>query len=128
VFGEATRRVGKTALFGRAEAVQVETEKLLHGHSHGHDEAGLKDAVGAFTFGALRDVGTWRGFEGGVGASLTAYAVPDRLRPTHGDRPVSFQLFFRLRTPAGAMGRMWDMRMSQPMAGHAMPAAHHEMK
>ena len=118
LFGEATRRVGKHAVFGRAEAVQVETEKLLHGDAHGHDDAGLKDTVGAFTLGALRDVGAWRGFEGGVGASVTFYAVPDRLRPTHGERPVSFQIFFRLRTPAGAMGRMWDMRMSRPMSGH----------
>jgi hypothetical protein len=31
-------------------------------------------------------------------------------------------VFFRLRPPAGAMGRMWNMRMSQPMArpGQAM--------
>jgi hypothetical protein len=98
--------------------VQVETEKLLDGHSHGHAEPALKDTVGAFTLGALRDVGAWRGFEGGLGASVTLYAVPDRLRPTHGDRPVSFQIFFRLRTPAGAMGRMWEMRMSRPMSGH----------
>jgi hypothetical protein len=27
-------------------------------------------------------------------------------------------MFFRLRTPAGAMGRMWEMRMSRPMSGH----------
>jgi hypothetical protein len=119
VFGEATRRFGKTALFARAEAVQVETEKLLHGDSHSHEDAGLKDTVGALTFGGLRDVGTWRRFEGGLGASVTVYGVPDRLRPTHGERPVSFQIFFRLRTPAGAMGRMWDMRMSRPMSGHA---------
>ena len=28
----------------------------------------------------------------------------------------------RLRPPAGSMGRMWNMRMSQPMAGHQMSA------
>ena len=125
VFGELTRRLGPLAVFGRAELVQVETEVLLGGHGHG--APALKDAVGAFTFGALRDVGVWRGFEAGFGGNLTLYAVPDVLQHTHGERPVSFQLFFRVRPPAGAMGRMWQMRMSQPMAGHA-PGAHHEMK
>ena len=50
---------------------------------------------------------------------MTFHAVPDRLTSTHGDHPVSFQLFFRLRPPATeGMGRMWNMRMSQPMSGH----------
>ena len=35
---------------------------------------------------------------------------------------MSFHVFFRLRPPAGAMGRMWNMRMAQPMAGHQMAA------
>ena len=51
---------------------------------------------------------------------MTFYAVPPALKATHGDHPVSFQIFFRLRPPVGAMGRMWNMRMSQPMAGHQM--------
>jgi hypothetical protein len=118
VFGEATRRTGKTAFFGRAEMVQVETDVLLNGGDPvSHETLPLKDAVGAFTFGTMRDVGVWRGFEGGFGANLTFYAVPDMLKRTHGDRPVSFQLFFRLRPPAG-MGRMWNMRMTRPMAWH----------
>ena len=50
---------------------------------------------------------------------MTVYAVPEVLRGTHGDHPVSFQLFFRLRPPA-PMGRMWNMRMSQPPTGHGM--------
>jgi hypothetical protein len=122
VFGEATHRVGKTAVFGRAEIVQVETDVLLNGEdSVSHDTLPRKDPVGAFTFGGLRDLGVWRGFEGGFGASVTLYAVPDALRGTHGDRPVSLQVFFRVRPPAGSMGRMWNMRMSRPMAGHPMP-------
>lgn len=57
VFGEATRKAGKTAVFGRAEIVQVETDVLLHGGHHGsHDAGSLKDAVGAFTLGGLREV------------------------------------------------------------------------
>lgn len=124
VFGEATRKVGRNAIFGRAEVVQVETDVLLHSEDHGHhDSTPLKDAVGAFTLGGLRELGVWRGFEGGLGASVTLYAVPGALRATHGDRPVSFQVFFRLRPPAGGMGRMWNMRMSRPMQGHAMPGS-----
>ena len=53
-----------------------------------------------------------------VGASATFYAVPDALKATHGRHPTSVQIFFRLRPPAGSMGRMWNMRMSQPMARH----------
>lgn len=114
VFAEATSKMGRTTIFGRAEVVQVETELLIDGHSHGHDEAPLKDPVGAFTIGGVRDLPPWRGFEGGFGGALTFYAVPQALRSTHGEHPVSFQIFFRLRPPVGAMGRMWNMRMSQP--------------
>ena len=42
--------------------------------------AALVDTVGAFTFGGVREVGRWRGFEGGVGAALTLYAVPEALQ------------------------------------------------
>src|SRR5207302_164489 len=69
------------------------------------------------TIGGVRDVLQWRGVEGGIGAAATLYAVPTALKATHGDHPVSFQIFFRLRPPAGSMGRMWNMRMSQPMQG-----------
>ena len=56
-----------------------------------------------------------------LGADGTCDAVPGSLRPLDSGHPVSFHLFFRLRPPAGAMGRMWNMRMSQPMAGQQMP-------
>jgi hypothetical protein len=117
---EATRKTGKYSVFGRGEFVQVETGKLLGDDVHVHDET-LTDTVGAFTLGGLRDIVSWKGFEGGLGAALTFYAVPERLTSTHGDHPVSFQVFFRLRPPTFGMGRMWNMRMTQPMAGHRMP-------
>ena len=56
-----------------------------------------------------------------VGADVSFYGVPASLQPMYASHPVSFHMFFRLRPPAGAMGRMWNMRMSQPMAGHQMP-------
>jgi hypothetical protein len=111
-FAEGTHHTGLTTTFARIEITQVETELLLGQQSNG--DVSLVDTVGAFTFGAVRDVPAPWGFEAGFGADVTFYAVPGRLSPTHGSRPVSFQLFFRLRPPAGPMGRMWNMRMSQP--------------
>ena len=96
--------------------MEVETAKLLDDEHHSADESAAKSTVGAFTAGAVRDVLRWRGFEGGVGASVSFYAVPEVLKETHGRHPVSYQLFFRLRPPTGGMGRMWNMRMSRPMA------------
>ena len=120
LFAEGTRKNGKVSIFGRAEVVQVETGKLLGDDVHVHDGE-LTDTVGAFTLGGLRDIVSWKGFEGGLGAALTLYAVPERLTSTHGEHPVSFQVFFRLRPPTLGMGRMWNMRMTQPMSGHRMP-------
>lgn len=128
LFAEATRRRGKNVVFGRAELIEVETALLIHGDVPvGLAESAAASTVGALTAGAVRDLAKWRGFDGGLGAAVTVYAVPDALRPTHGDRPVSFQIFFRLRPPVSSMGRMWNMRMSQPMAGH-QAAMHHEME
>jgi hypothetical protein len=114
---EATTRRGKIAGYGRFELVEVETATLLTGEVS--ETSHQTDRVAAFTVGGVRDLFTPRGFEGAVGAATTFYAVPEALKSTHGSHPVSFQIFFRLRPPA-PMGRMWNMRMSQPMAGHEM--------
>lgn len=112
VFLEATRRRGSTAVFGRAEVLQVETALLLQDAiPPTHDAASATDVVGAFTTGVERDVLSWRGFSGGFGAAVTAYTVPAALKTAYTDNPLSFQVFFRIRPPAGAMGRMWNMRM-----------------
>jgi hypothetical protein len=120
VYGEATHHVGDNSLFTRLEVVQLETALLLTDMIPATPAAiARKDPVGAFTFGGVRDFIDWRGFEGGIGAAVTFYAVPDALTPAHGTHPVSFQIYVRVRLPAGK-GRMWNMRMSQPMAGHRM--------
>jgi hypothetical protein len=125
-FAEATKHGGANSLFGRFELVEVETGVLLNDAIPTGDRALDKNTVGAFTLGGVRDVFRARGFEGGIGAGLTLYAVPAPLALTHSDYPVSFQIFFRLRPPAGAMGRMWNMRMSQPMKSmsHDMTMSH----
>jgi hypothetical protein len=123
-FGEFTRGWGKTLASTRIEFVEVETELLRLGALPDTPEGqARKDVVGAFTFGAQHDLVRWRGFSAALGANLTLYQVPESLRETHGGHPVSFQLFFHLRPPAGAMGRMWNMRMAgPPMPGP--PGAH----
>lgn len=122
VFGEFTVERQANSVFGRVEFQQVETSVLLTGEvpddSHQTDEP---RTVSAFTVGGARRLLTWRGFEGALGAQLTFYGVPEPLRVTHGNHPVSFQAFFRLRLPSGDMGRMWNMRMSQ---GHKMQMDH----
>ena len=136
LLAEGTRHFGVNSLYGRMEAHEVEivtlalerTADQLRASSialpptcpslvhcvGGRDVARLSTVL-AFTFGGVRELLRWRGFEGGIGAGLTFYAVPETLKATHGDHPVSFQVFFRLRPPAGSMGRMWNMRMSQSM-------------
>jgi len=121
VFGEATRHVGENSIFGRIEVLQVETNLLLNDMIPTTPEAAArKDTVGAFTIGGVRDLVDWHGFEGGIGAAVSFYAVPDALKVAYGDHPVSFQVFVRIRPPTGKMGRMWNMRMSQPMGAHRM--------
>jgi hypothetical protein len=117
VLFEATKRSGPWIPYGRLEFVEAETAVLLDDDSIDH---GVKDTVAALTLGAVRELPRWRGVETGIGAAATFHHVPDSLTPEYGDRPVSFQVFFRLRPSAGSMGRMWNMHMTKPI--HA-PAA-----
>jgi hypothetical protein len=119
-FAEGSRHADMNTIYGRFEAVQVETallqtDTVVHGAA-----ADLSSPVLAVTVGGVRDIVSWRGFEGGIGADVSFYGVPDALQPMYAAHPVSFHVFFRMRPPAGTMGRMWNMRMSQPMAGHQM--------
>ena len=125
---EATHHWRRTSIFTRAEVVDVETSKLLGDSTVSEHDESRTDRVGALMLGAVLDLVTWRGFAGGIGAAVTAYDVPGAFKTTHGSRPVSYQVFFRLRPPAGSMGRMWNMRMSQPMKPAAAdPHAGHQM-
>jgi hypothetical protein len=125
VFGEGARYVGGTSLFTRAEVLQVETFRLLNDAiPPAENAAEQRDIVSALTFGGVRNVLSWRGLDGGIGAAISFYGVPDALKATHGSYPVSFQVFFRLRPPVGESGRMWNMRMAEPMAAHAMTMNH----
>jgi len=122
---EATSRVGSLIPYGRLEFVDVETGVLLEEHSIDHS---VKDTIAAVTLEAVRELPRWRRFESGIGGAVTFYGVPDSLKPTHGQRPVSFQVFLRIRPAAGAMGRMWNMHMIKPMHPATVdPHAGHQM-
>ena len=98
VFGEYTRQLASTALSAGAELVETEA---WTGH------------VGSLTGGVMREVFNGLRLEALVGVNVTVYAVPEAVRPAYG-RPVSFQLFLRIRPRPGHMGRMWNMRMAKP--------------
>lgn len=118
VLVEGARRAGVNTFYGRFEGLQVQTVLLQTDSIVEGGAAEVHDPLFAFTLGGVRDVFHAAGFEGGLGADVTLYGVPPALRPAYGPHPVSFHAFFRLRPPAGSTGRMWNMRMSQPMAGH----------
>ena len=102
IFGEGACHTGANTVYGRVEALQTEFT--------------AKDVVLALSLGAVRDLVHTRGFEGGLGADVTFNRTPDAfVATTYGAHPVSLRVFFRLRPPA--KGRMWNMRMAQPMAG-----------
>jgi hypothetical protein len=126
LFLEGTRQVGLNSLYGRFEAVQAETALLQTDLVPAGALANATDPVVAFTIGGVHDVLRVSGWEGGLGADVTLYGAPASLTPTYGNHPAGFRVFFRLRPPAGSMGRMLNMRMAQPMTGHsmAMPMTH----
>jgi hypothetical protein len=112
ILAEATHRRGAITFYGRLETLQVETGLLLTGVP-GIDEA--PSVVTALTVGGTHELTRWRGFEIAAGGDVTTNGVPEVLQPAYGAHPVSFRIFFRVRAPAGHMGRMWNMVMSQPM-------------
>jgi hypothetical protein len=116
VLAELTRARSAIAVSARFEAVQVETALLAastdEGPSHGHGSpAGW---VQALTVAVSRGLARGHGVELAIGAAGTIYGVPSALRATHGAHPASAQVWLSLRRAGGAMGRMWNMRMTDP--------------
>jgi hypothetical protein len=78
-------------------------------------EEGRRDFVGAFSVGATKTLLRPRSWDVAAGGMVTGYAIPAALSPFYGERPVSFQLFLRVRPPA--RHRMTDMTMTRPHTG-----------
>jgi len=53
--------------------------------------------IGAYTFGGTRDLIHDRAWQLGLGADVTFYSMPAALNASYGERPVSFQVFLRMR-------------------------------
>src|SRR5262249_40591427 len=83
-FGEFTYGIGRGSIFGRIEAVQVETALLETGAipATPADDA-RRDAVGAFTAGVDRALWSSRALTASAGFSATAYVAPAALRPAY---------------------------------------------
>jgi hypothetical protein len=115
---EATDHRGRLSLYGRFEAVDVESEHLFFPLVvHIPHPGELVDKVKVGTIGAVYDVLRVKGFTLGAGADMQFYSLTDRLEDFYG-RPRTAHVFFRLRTPLPGMGRMFDMTMtSHPHGG-----------
>lgn len=122
LLAESTHTVGRSTIYSRFEIVQVESDLLRFGvhaflggkKAHVPDDSGRVDVVRALTLGGSRTIATWSDWEVAAGADLTAYGVPAVLKPTHGDHPLSFHVFVRVRPPS-ARGRMVDATMTRMM-------------
>ena len=115
---ELTEVRGRTTLFTRIEATNVEDDVLrtgVHEFQGGRKTShvvlpGRIEMVGAVTLGATRTIWRPRGWDVAGGAAATTYGVPPGLTPFYDVHPWSFQIFSRIRPPA--MHRMTDMIMT----------------
>ena len=112
-FAEYSREFSRATVSSRLELVQVESDVLLAEEPDDAAHQPRFDLVTAFTLAAERHLGTWRGIDTGVGASLTFHAVPEHLQDAYGRGPTAFQFFVQVRTLTPGMGRMWNRRMGQ---------------
>jgi len=56
--------------------------------------------IGAYTMGYTRDIDLFRRVETGIGANVTAYSLPDAIKPYYGNHPVGGNVFVRFRLRA----------------------------
>ncbi len=93
----AYRMTAHDAVYARFEYVQKDAQLLVDkGFPPGGGEAGV-DPIRAFTGGYVRELLARRRIGAGLGADVTVYGFPERLRPGYGDHPVSVHVFARGR-------------------------------
>jgi hypothetical protein len=89
----------KNYIYTRLELVDRE-ELLGHAELHqlGFDEgAHPQFRIGAYTFGAARDIRDTDGWSIAIGGDLTFYSKPQVLDALYGRNPTSYKLFLRIR-------------------------------
>ena len=67
--------------------------------------------IKALTVGYSRDVIKTASFAGALGANVTAYSIPDSIKPDYGSSPHSIYFFIRLRGGSIGMHDMHSMHM-----------------
>jgi len=93
----AWRFASKNTVYGRAERVDRDLYELVNKIQRPETEPEHRVAVDALTLGYLRDLPLLSEAETGLGAGVTIYRFDERLDPVYGDRPLSAQIFLRLR-------------------------------
>ena len=88
----------KNYLYTRLELVDKNellraTDRVLLGIKDDHPSF----RIGAYTFGAARDIWNTKKISLGIGSDLTFYSKPSVLDRIYGNNPVSWKLFLRLR-------------------------------
>jgi hypothetical protein len=53
--------------------------------------------INAYTVGYTRDIGTFYNVQTGLGANVSAYAIPAAIKPFYGDHPMGFNVYLRIR-------------------------------
>ena len=98
MLAEGIHWIGNQAVYGRYEALAVESEHLMFPKFvHPPHPGEFIDPLHAITVGGVRRIAATRGFDLAVGGDATFYRVPRRLQPTHGERPASAHVFLRIR-------------------------------
>jgi hypothetical protein len=89
----------KNFLTGRIELVDKDelfANNLELEHQLAHT-AGSSFRIQAYTAGYTRDLGTFNNVETGIGANVTAYAIPSAIQPYYGDHPLGVNFYVRFR-------------------------------
>ncbi len=93
----------RTFLTGRVEFVDKD-ELFANDHDVEHllaQTAGSTFRIQAYTAGLTRDIGTFHNVETGIGANVTAYAIPAAIQPYYGTHPLGVNVFVRVRLKPG---------------------------